>query len=177
MNLASINEKIASCTLCALSQSRTLAVPGEGPSDAKIMLIGEAPGREEDLSGRPFVGRAGKLLDECLREAGIARREIFITSVIKCRPPNNRKPSRAEIRACGMYLREQIDLINPDVIGLLGNVAASAILGRQGITALRGKFFEDRFLVTFHPAAIVRNKNLKSDFISDLIKIRESAEQ
>lgn len=177
MNLSTVNEKIASCRLCALSESRSLAVPGEGPSDAKIMLIGEAPGRDEDISGRPFVGRAGKLLDECLHKAEIARQEVFITSVIKCRPPKNRRPSRAELDACRRYLWQQIDLIDPRVICLMGNVAAKGVLGKEGVAQLRGRFFEERFIVTFHPAAIVRNKNLKIELISDLIKIKRALER
>jgi len=176
MNLATINDEIASCTRCSLSHNRTLAVPGEGPSDAKIIFIGEAPGRDEDVSGRPFVGRAGKLLDECLKEAGILRQEVFITSVIKCRPPDNRKPLKSELDACSVYLRQQISLINPKLICLMGNVAASAVLQRQGIAKLRGIFFDDRFFVTYHPAAVVRNKNLKVELISDFIKLRKRAE-
>jgi uracil-DNA glycosylase family 4 len=168
MDLVSLHEKICVCQLCDLAQTRTLAVPGEGPCPSKIMLIGEAPGKYEDESGRPFVGRAGKLLDEALIKAGFERKEVFITSVVKCRPPKNRKPKRCEIDACNPYLRAQMEMLNPKVVFLMGNVAAQTVLGIQGIAMLRGKIFQDRCLVTFHPAAVLRNRNLMDAFISDL---------
>ena len=172
MPLSELCSRIASCTRCPLSENRNLVVPGEGPLDAKIILIGEAPGRDEDLSGRPFVGRAGRLLDECLKSAGIDRSDVFITNVVKCRPPDNRRPRRGEINACNDYLQQQIDFVDPVVICLMGNVATGAILKMEGVTSLHGQLFEDRYLVTFHPAAIVRNKNLKELLISDLRKAK-----
>lgn len=170
--LEDIHNKIRICPLCDLSLSRTLAVPGEGPCPAEIMLVGEAPGKEEDLSGRPFVGRAGRLLDRALEQAGIARSEVFITSVVKCRPPKNRKPKRPEIEACHPYLAAQMKLIRPSVVCLMGNVASSAVIGKQGITAIHGQFFHDRFLVTYHPAAVLRNMTLMDALVSDLKKAK-----
>jgi uracil-DNA glycosylase family 4 len=177
MPLSDLYKRIASCTRCALSGNRNLVVPGEGPLNAKIMLIGEAPGRDEDLSGRPFVGRAGRLLDECLETAGIKRSEIFITNVVKCRPPDNRRPLRGEMNACNDYLQQQIHFIDPVVICLMGNAATRAVLKREGITSLHGQLFENRYLVTFHPAAIVRNKNLKALLISDLKEAKAIVER
>lgn len=135
MNLDIVGRKIISCTFCDLCRSRRLAVPGEGPSNASIMLIGEAPGIEEDRTGRPFVGRAGKLLTYARDQSGRNREEIFITSIIKCRPPKNRKPKAFEIRSCLPYLWLQIKIIDPKLICLMGNVSASAVLNMQGVTA------------------------------------------
>lgn len=174
MKLEEIHDKIRVCTLCDLALGRTLAVPGEGPCPAEIMLVGEAPGAEEDLSGRPFVGRAGRLLTKALAEAGIERSEVFITSVVKCRPPKNRKPKRWEVEACHPYLEAQIERIRPKVVCLMGNVAASAVIGKQGIADLHGQLFQDRFLVTYHPAAILRNMTLMSAFVSDLKKAKKA---
>jgi uracil-DNA glycosylase len=171
-DLPTLHQEICICRLCDLSTGRTYAVPGEGPCPAKIMLIGEAPGRDEDLTGRPFVGRAGKLLDNALAEAGLQRSEVFITSIIKCRPPENRKPKPGEIKACLPYMRAQIEILLPEIICLMGNVAVGAVLGMQGVTTLRGQILQDRFLVTFHPAAVLRNRNHMADFVSDLKKAR-----
>ena len=175
MNLEDLRSRIISCQLCRLSKGRTNAVPGEGPKDAKIMLIGEAPGAEEDLTGRPFVGRAGRLLNKLLAEAGIERSQVFITSVVKCRPPANKKPRSDEMNICvKTYLWPQIDLIDPKVVCLMGNVASQAVIGKQGVTSIHGQIYNGRFLVTFHPAAVLRNMNLKDAFISDLKKARQS---
>ena len=171
-NLPALHQEICVCQLCDLAVGRTYAVPGEGPSPARVMLIGEAPGREEDLTGRPFVGRAGKLLDRALEQAGLQRSEVFITSIIKCRPPDNRKPKQYEIRACHPYLRAQMEILKPEIVCLMGNVATQAVLGMNGITKLRGQIVQDRFLVTYHPAAVLRNKNLMGDFVSDLKKAK-----
>lgn len=165
--------EIMRCERCGLSQTRRNAVPGEGPADARIMMIGEAPGAAEDLAGRPFVGRAGAILNRALDLAGLNRGEIFITNIVKCRPPGNRQPSRDEIRACMPYLRKQIDVIGPSAVCLLGNVPARAILGMQGVTSLRGRIFGDLYLITFHPAAVLRNKDRMELFVSDLAKLRE----
>jgi len=174
MDLDHLHEKIRVCQLCDLSLNRIKAVPGEGPCPVEIMLVGEAPGREEDLTGRPFVGRAGRLLDAALTEAGLKRFEVFITSVIKCRPPDNRKPKRYEIEACHPYLEAQMKMLGPRVVCLMGNVATQAVLGIQGVTSLRGQILQDRYLVTYHPAAVLRNGNLMKDFVSDLKKAKRS---
>jgi len=171
-DLAALHEKISVCRLCDLAEGRNRVVPGEGPNPARIMLIGEAPGREEDLTGRPFVGRAGRLLDRALAQAGLARADVFITSIIKCRPPKNRKPKAGEIKACIPYLMAQIDILKPDIVCLMGNVAAGAVLGMSGIASLRGQILHDRFLVTYHPAAVLRNINRMGDFVSDLKKAK-----
>jgi DNA polymerase len=173
MDMNSLFDQIVSCTLCDLSQSRTRAVPGEGPVGAGIFLVGEAPGRDEDATGRPFVGRAGKLLDRALCEAGRERSQAFITSVVKCRPPKNRRPNKREMITCLPYLRQQIELVSPRIICLMGNVASSALLGKQGITALRGQVFEGRYLVTYHPAAVLRNPNRWEEFVSDLKRAKD----
>ncbi len=166
-----LEDKISSCRLCPLGQGRTNAVPGSGPAPAVAMLVGEAPGREEDLSGKPFVGRGGRLLDQALQQAGLDRSEIFITSVIKCRPPNNRKPMKKEMSACLPFLLAQMEIVKPKVVCLMGNTAAAAILGRQGIKSLRGRLWQERFLVTYHPAAVLRNRNLMGEFVSDLERL------
>ncbi|MEM0499393.1 MAG: uracil-DNA glycosylase [Methanothrix sp.] len=165
--------EIMRCERCRLSQTRRNAVPGEGPADARIMMIGEAPGAAEDLAGRPFVGRAGAILNRALGLAGLNRGEIFITNIVKCRPPGNRQPSGEEIRACMPYLRKQIEIIGPSAVCLLGNVPAKAVLGMQGVTSLRGRIFDDLYLITFHPAAVLRNKDRMELFVSDLAKLRE----
>ncbi len=172
MDLDHLHEKIRVCQLCDLSLNRINAVPGEGPCPVEIMLVGEAPGREEDLRGRPFVGRAGRLLDAALTEAGLKRSEVFITSVIKCRPPDNRKPKRYEIEACHPYLEAQMKMLGPRIVCLMGNVATQAVLGMQGVTSMRGQILRDRFLITYHPAAVLRNGNLMTDFVSDLKKAK-----
>jgi uracil-DNA glycosylase family 4 len=172
MELDHLHEKIRVCQLCDLSSNRIKAVPGEGPCPVEIMMVGEAPGREEDLTGKPFVGRAGRLLDVALAEAGLKRSEVFITSVIKCRPPDNRKPKRYEIEACHPYLETQMKMLGPRIVCLMGNVATQAVLGIQGVTSLRGRILQDRFLVTYHPAAVLRNGNLMTDFVSDLRKAK-----
>jgi uracil-DNA glycosylase len=163
-----------SCTLCDLCRNRQHAVPGEGPSNAPIMLIGEAPGIEEDRTGRPFVGRAGKLLTDALKQSGLEREKTFITSIIKCRPPKNRKPKAFEIRSCLPYLWLQIKIIDPKLICLMGNISASAVLNMQGITTLHGQIFRNRYLITFHPAAILRNRNLMEAFTTDLKMLKDN---
>jgi uracil-DNA glycosylase family 4 len=176
-SLSSLAEEIRSCTRCPLAQGRTKAVPGEGPDRAEILFVGEAPGRDEDLTGRPFVGRAGSVLDRCLDEAGIDRSEVFITSVVKCRPPGNRRPKKDEVEMCRPYLESQIELVQPKVVCLMGNAATRVVLDMEGVTELRGKVFREIFLVTFHPAAVLRNRNLKEAFVSDLLAARKKAEK
>lgn len=175
MCLEGIGEDAKTCMKCDLRAGRHNTVPGEGPCDAEVMLVGEAPGAEEDLSGRPFVGRAGKVLDRALAQAGLDRSKIFITSVIKCRPPGNRKPKTVEILECLPLLQAQIDAIKPKAIGLMGNVAAKAILGVEGVTCLHGQVFQNRYVITYHPAAILRRRELQEDLVSDLKNIKELA--
>jgi DNA polymerase len=173
-SLEKIAAEVRGCPLCKLSRSRKNAVPGEGQLSAKIMFIGEAPGRSEDEKGRPFVGAAGRILDELLKKAGIERSQVFITNIVKCRPPNNRVPKEDELTACRPYLDRQIALIKPKVICILGRTAYSALLGGSSITANRGKIVEragQKYFLTFHPAAVIYNKDLLSALEADLKKL------
>ena len=173
-SLEKIAADVRGCPLCKLSRSRKNAVPGEGQLSAKIMFIGEAPGRSEDEKGRPFVGAAGRILDELLKKAGIERSEVFITNIVKCRPPNNRVPKGDELTACRPYLDRQIALIKPKVICILGRTAYSSLLGGSSITANRGKIVEragQKYFLTFHPAAVIYNKGLLSALEADLKKL------
>ncbi|MCI0561232.1 MAG: uracil-DNA glycosylase, partial [Nitrososphaera sp.] len=150
--------EVVGCPLCKLARTRNNAVPGEGQLSAKIMFIGEAPGRSEDEKGRPFVGAAGKILDELLKKAGIERPQVFITNVVKCRPPGNRVPEDDEVAACKPYLDRQVALIRPRVICVLGRTAYSSLLGGSSITANRGKIVErsgQKYFLTIHPAAAI----------------------
>lgn len=165
-----------SCTKCRLHENRTNAVPGEGASDADVMLIGEGPGEQEDEQGRPFVGRAGDLLNDLLEEVGLDREEVFITNVVKCRPPGNRDPKKDEIETCHPYLKRQIELISPSVIGTLGNHATETLVGEKGISKIHGKefSFEGTMLIPlYHPAAGLYNPNLKPEMKEDLEELME----
>jgi DNA polymerase len=173
--LKKLNQKIMKCTKCELSKDRTNAVPGEGDPSGRIMFIGEAPGKKEDLQGRPFVGRAGSVLDEILAEVGIKREKIFIANIIKCRPPRNRVPKKPEIEACRRYLMEQIEIIRPELIIALGRSAFTTLTGLKGkMRDFHGKmyqFMDYPLLVTYHPAAIVYNRKLRVEMVADLRKI------
>lgn len=176
MNLSSIAEEIMVCTRCDLHESRRRAVPGEGPGKARIMLVGEAPGKEEDTQGRPFVGRSGKVLNDILAKAGLKREELFITSVVKCRPPKNRTPRSEEMGVCVQaHLRRQIEVISPNIICLLGGVAAKALLGRERVSEIRGKIFRrgsEILFPTYHPAAAGRNRFWRYCLGEDLKRLR-----
>lgn len=159
-DLQLLAQEAAVCTACVLSEARTQVVFGVGAFDADILLVGEAPGKNEDLQGEPFVGAGGKLLDRLLSEIGIDRADVYIANVLKCRPPGNRDPRPGEIDSCKGYLRTQIELIDPKVVMTLGNFATKLLLRRDvGITRLRGQVYPwwRRHLVpTFHPAAALR---------------------
>jgi len=173
-SLERIAADVRGCPLCKLARTRKNAVPGEGQISAKIMFIGEAPGRSEDEKGKPFVGAAGRILDDLLKKAGIERSQVFITNIVKCRPPNNRVPEEDELIACRPYLDRQIALIKPKVICILGRTAYSSILGGSSITANRGKIVErsgQKYFSTFHPAAVIYNKKLLSTLEADLKKM------
>jgi uracil-DNA glycosylase family 4 len=173
--LKKIAAEIATCTRCSLHLGRKMAVPGEGPADARIMMVGEAPGRHEDEKGKPFVGRSGKVLDGLLRSAGLKRERLFITSIVKCRPPNNRVPRRNEYEVCiQAHLRRQVALIEPDLICILGGVAASALLNLRSVDSYRGKILElngRRYYVTYHPAAAGRSTTWRAKMSEDLAAI------
>ena len=175
--LAVLAAEASGCTRCPLAATRTTVVFGEGDPHASLMVIGEGPGREEDLQGRPFVGRSGQLLDRLLaEEAGMARADVYIANVVKCRPPGNRDPEPAEIDACRPYLAGQVERIRPRVVLTLGNFSTRTILAtREGITKLRGRphpWGPDGTVVlpTFHPAAALRGggevlARMRADFV------------
>jgi len=180
MRLEEIEKEILSCRRCELWKFKKNYVPGEGNSKAKIVFVGEAPGREEDIQGRPFVGKAGKYLTDVLKKLGVERSDVYITNVLKCRPPNNRDPNPEEIMACKPYLLKQLDIIKPDVIVCLGRFSSSTILRDfglefRGISRDRGRVFEVkkwgkivRIIPTYHPAAVLRNKSFSDSFERDL---------
>ncbi len=175
MNL--IRGGIRRCRRCNLHRSRKHAVPGEGPIWARIIFVGEAPGREEDLQGRPFVGRSGKFLDGLLKDAGLSRQHIYITSAVKCRPPRNRAPRVDELRICkANWLDKQIRLINPKIIVLLGKTSLRQVLGKKGnLSRLHGEVFSQNgmcCLVTFHPAAGMRFSQIKRKMKYDFKKLK-----
>ena len=161
VSLEEIREVMGDCRLCPLHETRTNLVFGVGNPHARVMFIGEAPGKNEDLQGEPFVGRAGENLNRVLELAGLKREETYIANVLKCRPPGNRNPQADEVLACSPFLREQIRSIWPDIIVTLGNPATHFVLKTEiGITKLRGRFHKmGHFVVmpTFHPAAALRN--------------------
>lgn len=192
--LSTLHQSICQCRNCPLGQpdgvredgSAFYHVPGEGPVNARIMIVGEAPGAEEELSGRPFVGRSGHLLTEILTAAGLKREEIFITSVCKCRPPKNRNPLRIEIAACLPWLTAQFETIRPCIILSVGNVPSQTLLGlKTGINALRGRFYQFTWngqimmlRPLFHPAYLLRNPSRLKDspwdkMLCDLVEVRE----
>ncbi|MCL2057274.1 MAG: uracil-DNA glycosylase [Oscillospiraceae bacterium] len=167
-----------SCTACALSETRTKVVFGAGNPAAKVMLIGEAPGANEDLRGEPFVGRAGVLLDKMLLAAGFSRSEnIYIANMIKCRPPENRDPTPDETAACGSFLRGQIAAVAPKIIVCLGRIAAQAMISPDfRVTKEHGVFREKGgilYMGTFHPALLLRSPSYKPDAFADLLAVRQ----
>ncbi len=162
--LQSLHDEIKGCKKCPLHETRTNAVPGEGPVDAKVMFVGEAPGAKEDETGRPFVGRSGQILIKLIEGIGLSRKEVFITSILKSRPPKNRTPKRAEKEACLPYLEKQIELINPKVIVLLGGVAISTLIGPWKLSEAHGCFYDGNgrtYFMTYHPAAALRFPKFK----------------
>lgn len=163
------------CEACPLGTTRTKFVFGEGPPDADLMFVGEGPGRDEDLSGRPFVGRAGQLLDKIIGAMGFQRDQVFIANVVKCRPPGNRTPLPDEMSACSPILRRQIEAVNPKVIVVLGSTALKFFAGSNAsIMRMRGHFmnWEERVLMpTFHPAYILRNPRAKREVWEDMKQV------
>ena len=175
-----LNAKIAGCTACALHRGRTQTVPGDGDPNAELMFIGEAPGENEDRQGRPFVGRAGQLLDDLLGEIGFGRDDVFVANVVKCRPPNNRDPLPEEIGCCEVYLREQIEGIRPKLIVLLGRFAANYFLPDVKIGQVRGQPHQTGpwlVLPVYHPAAVLRNPRLHDTMREDFALIRPLLDQ
>jgi DNA polymerase len=176
--LSDLNELIASCKRCPLYETKTKDVPGSGNSEAKVMFIGEAPGKEEDLRGEPFVGAAGKLLDEMLKANDMSRGDVFIANVLKHRPPNNRDPEPKEIDACWPFLARQIEIINPTLIIFLGRHALNRFFPAAKISEVHGQAFrknwqgtEQVFLALYHPAAALYNGSMKNILLEDFAKI------
>ena len=187
--LAAVASEVTVCTKCLLWKTRRNAVPGEGGAKSKIMLIGEAPGRSEDAQGRPFVGAAGKFLGELLSEISVSREEVFITNVVKCRPPRNRVPKSLEVQACTPYLDRQMRIIKPKFIVTLGNYATAYIFSKaklpfNGITLVHGKPHEATILsmkVTvfpmFHPATVLYNPKYKTVLRQDFQSLKDEVER
>ena len=171
-----IAQQVAACTQCALHYSRKLAVPGEGPADAEIMFIGEGPGFHENEQGRPFVGAAGKFLDELLAAINMRRADVFIGNVVKCRPPSNRDPLPEELSACAGYLERQIQAINPKVIVTLGRFSMAHFLPNARIGEIHGQAvrIKGRLIVAmYHPAAALHQQSLRPTIEADFARLPE----
>lgn len=174
-SMDAIRLKIRTCQECPLHLGRKNAVPGEGAVDAKVMFIGEGPGFHENEQGKPFVGQAGKFLDELLAAGGLKRDEVFITNVVKCRPPSNRDPEPGELAACRTYLDEQIELINPKVIVTLGRFSMARFIEGGRISQIHGKTHdvEGRTVITmYHPAAALHQPALRGDLLKDFAHLK-----
>lgn len=175
-HLETLARMIRACTRCPLADTRTNAVPGEGSPNARVMFVGEGPGQVEDETGRPFVGPAGQLLDELLGSIGLARADVFITNIVKCRPPRNRAPLPDEREACKPYLGKQIQFIRPLILCTLGGPALAVVGGaensisRQHGTVIQKKHY--RLLPLYHPAAALHNPNLRSTQFEDIKELR-----
>lgn len=177
-----LRQVAVACQKCRLAETRTNVVFGVGNPTARVMLIGEGPGQNEDLQGEPFVGRSGQLLDKMLLAAGFSRQDnIYIGNMVKCRPPENRDPEKDEVAACMGYLRNQVKLIAPQIIVCLGRVAAQTLISPDfKVTKQHGEFFEKNgtwMMGTFHPAALLRNPNNKPDGFADLLAVRDKLAQ
>lgn len=173
-NLQRLIERIRTCTACGLATTRTNAVPGEGPNDPQVMLIGEGPGFHEDQQGRPFVGPSGKLLQELLDSINLTRANVYICNIIKCRPPNNRDPSSIEIEACKNHLDEQILLINPQIIVTLGRFSMSYFFPGEIISRIHGiprDWNKKTVVPMFHPAAALHQNKFRIQLQEDFLKL------
>ena len=179
--LEELAAEIRVCTKCPLWKSRTLAVPGDGRPTSKVMIIGEAPGREEDESGHPFVGSAGRYLEHVLEGTGLNRADFFITNTVKCRPPKNRTPKKLEVDTCtSNYLFEQIELVNPKLIMLLGAVAAKKLLGVKSINEARGRIIQHdgrKYLVGYHPAVRFYREDLGQKVREDFARLKREVKK
>ena len=174
--LEQIRADIGECIRCKLCEGRTKIVYGDGNPDARLMFVGEGPGADEDAVGRPFVGRAGQLLDKIIQAIGLKREDVYIDNIVKCRPPGNRKPERDESQTCQQFLFRQIAVIKPNVIVALGNTPMEALLGvKGGITKLRGQFYDYhgiKVMPTVHPAYLLRDPTKKREVWEDMKKVR-----
>lgn len=180
-NWEQLEQDAKQCKKCKLYQNRNNVVFGTGNRQARLMFIGEGPGADEDMQGEPFVGKAGKLMNMAFEAIGLKREDVYIANIVKCRPPSNRNPEDDEATACLNYLRNQVILVKPQVIVLLGSVALKNILGKDyGITASRGKWIEKKgilYMPTWHPAALLRDETKKIDFIKDLKLVMKKVEE
>ncbi len=180
--LHEIHDQIRKCTGCRLHENRNHAVPGEGDPDAAVMLIGEAPGAREDTTGRPFMGRSGEYLDERLADLGMGRHDVFITSVVKCRPPENRDPRVDECNTCQrLWLDRQIELVDPSVVVLIGRIAVRQMLGATGkLGDMHGQVRKKdgvRYFITYHPAAAMRFPGPDEKMRADFQKLRDIVDE
>ncbi len=174
--LETIRQSVIKCTKCDLCKTRTNAVPGKGNFDSDVIFVGEAPGRNEDHNGEPFIGVAGQKLSAALKLAGISRDQVYITNIVKCRPPNNRVPTVVERATCREYLKHEISIIKPKIICILGNTAFNSLLGGSEITKFRGKLAQmdgQLYFLTVHPAATIYNQKLVGVLNADIAKMFE----
>jgi DNA polymerase len=176
-DLFALRRRARACTRCSLAATRRHVVFGEGAVSAHLVFVGEAPGEEEDIQGRPFVGRAGKVLNGLIGRLGLGRGEVYICNVLKCRPPNNRDPEPAEVGACKEYLLGQLDLLDPKVICTLGRHAYNALLGvDERITRIRGqvtRYGDVTLLPTYHPSFLLRNPERMTEAMEDMDHLRQ----
>ncbi|MDP6303665.1 MAG: uracil-DNA glycosylase [Candidatus Nitrosopelagicus sp.] len=174
--LDSVAKNVRECKKCELCETRIMAVPGKGNFDADVIFVGEAPGKNEDIHGEPFVGAAGKRLDMILEDTGINREDVYITNIVKCRPPKNRVPSKKEEESCNEFINQEIEIINPKIICVMGNTAYGTLLDGKEITKNHGKIVEKdgrKFFVTFHPAATIYNQKLVDELKNNLRKMQK----
>jgi uracil-DNA glycosylase family 4 len=172
--LETIRQKVIKCTNCELCKTRTNSVPGKGSIHSGVIFVGEAPGKNEDRNGEPFIGIAGKKLSAALEEAGVSRDDVYITNIVKCRPPKNRVPTAIERETCQEYLKQEIATIKPKIICILGNTAFNSLLGGSEITKFRGKLVKkdnQLYFLTLHPAAAIYNQELITVLKKDIVKL------
>ena len=178
--LKKIKEQVTECTNCELSQTRTNSVPGKGNFRSDVIFVGEAPGKNEDVKGEPFIGIAGKKLSGALENAGISREQVYITNIVKCRPPKNRVPTITERDTCKNYLEKEIEIIKPKIICILGNTAFKSLLDGKQIIKFRGKIVKkdnQLYFLTIHPAATIYNQKLISVLKKDMKKLFKLIEE
>ena len=172
--LKAIRQEVVECTKCELSKTRIKSVPGKGNFKSDVIFVGEAPGKNEDLNGEPFIGIAGKKLSIALEEAGILRDDVYITNIVKCRPPKNRVPNTTERSTCQEYLKQEISIIKPKIICILGNTAFNSLLGGSEIIKHRGRLVRKEkqlYFLTIHPAATIYNQELITALKKDIVKL------
>ena len=172
--LKAIRQEVVECTKCELSKTRIKSVPGKGNFKSDVIFVGEAPGKNEDLNGEPFIGIAGKKLSIALEEAGILRDDVYITNIVKCRPPKNRVPNTTERSTCQEYLKQEISIIKPKIICILGNTAFNSLLGGSEIIKHRGRLVRKEkqlYFLTIHPAATIYNQELITALKNDIVKL------